>query len=212
MLRRQLVHRAVVLVPGGPVAGLMNTLVGFPVLEGRHIREIQRRGIQRGNDRDGHCVRFPPVNTDLVLKKRVNGVQGAPGTRAGQDHVIARTPDDDSLFPETRRRESGIGKLGGGGADDAMKAQLDGYGKSIGLAFQIVDDILDVEGSVENLGNIPGADRARGKATYPGLLGLNGARAEAHRLRTIALESIEPFGAAGRPLELIANFIVDRSQ
>tara|TARA_B100000929_G_scaffold152890_1_gene120878 strand:- start:443 stop:1369 length:927 start_codon:yes stop_codon:yes gene_type:complete len=99
-----------------------------------------------------------------------------------------------------------------GGADDAMKAQLDGYGKSIGLAFQIVDDILDVEGSVEDLGKIPGADRARGKATYPGLLGLKGARAEAHRLRTIALESIEPFGAAGRPLELIANFIVDRSQ
>ena len=75
-----------------------------------------------------------------------------------------------------------------------------------------VDDILDVEGSVENLGKIPGADRARGKATYPGLLGLNGARAEAHRLRTIALENIEPLGAAGRPLELIANFIVDRSQ
>ena len=99
-----------------------------------------------------------------------------------------------------------------GGADDAMKAQLDGYGKSIGLAFQIVDDILDVEGSVEDLGKIPGADRARGKATYPGLLGLNGARAEAHRLRTIALENIEPLGAAGHPLELIANFIVDRSQ
>jgi len=99
-----------------------------------------------------------------------------------------------------------------GGADDAMKKQLDGYGRSIGLAFQIVDDILDVEGSVEDLGKIPGGDKVHGKATYPSLAGLKGARAEAHRLRTIAIQHIEPFGPAARPLELIANFIVDRDQ
>ena len=98
------------------------------------------------------------------------------------------------------------------GADDATMERVGSYGRSVGLAFQIVDDILDVEGSVENLGKIPGVDADRAKATYPGLLGLDGARAEARRLRDLALRQIEPLGAPARPWALIANFIVDRSQ
>ncbi len=98
------------------------------------------------------------------------------------------------------------------GADDATVEQLDAYGRSVGLAFQIVDDILDVEGSAEKLGKMPGVDVDRAKATYPSLLGLDGARAEARRLRDLALQQIEPLGAPARPLALIANFIVDRSQ
>ena len=99
-----------------------------------------------------------------------------------------------------------------GGADDVMKERLDTYGKSLGLAFQIVDDILDVEGSLEDLGKIPGADEVHAKATYPGLLGLEGARAEARRFLDVALKQIEPFGPTAQPLRLIANFIVNRSQ
>ncbi len=98
------------------------------------------------------------------------------------------------------------------GADDATVERLGAYGRYVGLAFQVVDDLLDVEGSVENLGKMPGADADRDKATYPGLLGPDGARAEARRLRDLALRQIEPLGAPARPLALIANFIVDRSQ
>ncbi|MCH7825640.1 MAG: polyprenyl synthetase family protein [Acidobacteria bacterium] len=98
------------------------------------------------------------------------------------------------------------------GADDATLERLRAYGRAVCLAFQIVDDILDVEGSVENLGKLPGVDADRDKATYPGLLGLDGARSEARRLRDLALRQIEPLGASARPLALIANFIVDRSQ
>lgn len=98
------------------------------------------------------------------------------------------------------------------GADDATVERLGTYGRSVGLAFQIVDDILDIEGSAENLGKMPGVDADRAKATYPGLLGLDGARSEAGRLRDQALRQIEPLGAPARPLALIANFIVDRSR
>ena len=57
-----------------------------------------------------------------------------------------------------------------GGADDTLFAALDQYGTEIGLAFQIVDDILDEEGSAASLGKTAGKDRAAGKPTYPGVL------------------------------------------
>jgi geranylgeranyl pyrophosphate synthase len=90
--------------------------------------------------------------------------------------------------------------------------RLSAYGRAVGLAFQVVDDILDVEGSVEDLGKVPGGDADRGKPTYPALLGLEEARATAERLRQVATESIAPLGAAARPLALIADYIVDRSR
>jgi len=98
------------------------------------------------------------------------------------------------------------------GADTEALERLSAYGRAVGLVFQVVDDILDVEGSVEELGKVPGVDAARGKPTYPALLGLEEARATAEQLRHVALESIEPFGAAAHPLALIADFIVDRSR
>lgn len=97
------------------------------------------------------------------------------------------------------------------GADEEALERLSAYGRAVGLAFQVVDDILDVEGSVEEIGKQPGADAHRGKPTYPSLLGIEEARGAADRLRAVAHESIEPFGEAGRPLALIADFIINRS-
>jgi len=97
-------------------------------------------------------------------------------------------------------------------ADGETLERLSAYGRAVGLAFQVVDDILDVEGSVEELGKNPGVDAHRGKPTYPALLGLDEARATARRLRAVAHSSIAPLGPAARPLELIADFIIDRSQ
>ena len=99
-----------------------------------------------------------------------------------------------------------------GGADTDTLARLGTYGRSIGLAFQIVDDILDVEGSVEDLGKLPGVDADRAKPTYAALLGVDGARMEAFRLRDLALQQIDSLGAGAHPLALIARFIVDRSR
>jgi geranylgeranyl diphosphate synthase type II len=104
-----------------------------------------------------------------------------------------------------------VGAILAGVEPDTLE-RLNAYGKAVGLAFQIVDDILDVEGSLEDLGKRPGGDAARGKSTYPALLGLAGARAEAERLRAVALASLEPLGAGAAPLAALADYIVERSR
>ncbi len=98
-----------------------------------------------------------------------------------------------------------------GGGDEAACDALTRYAEAAGLAFQIADDILDIVGDQELLGKDVGSDEARGKATYPALLGLSEARRRALELRDIALESLSGFGAAAEPLRQIAHYIVDRS-
>jgi geranylgeranyl diphosphate synthase type II len=97
-----------------------------------------------------------------------------------------------------------------GGADDHTLGELTRYGQLIGLAFQIVDDLLDVEGTVQELGKRPGADQQHGKSTYLGLLGQEGAHAEADRLLVEALAALEILGSRGETLAGIARYIVDR--
>lgn len=89
---------------------------------------------------------------------------------------------------------------------------LDQYGWAIGLAFQIVDDILDEEGEAHTLGKTPGSDRARGKPTYPSILGSPAAKARARELEAIALESLRPLGDNADCLRDLANYIVQREQ
>jgi len=83
------------------------------------------------------------------------------------------------------------------------------YGESIGLAFQIADDILDIEGGAE-LGKDIGSDIEKGKATYPALMGIDGAKQEAANVLEEALTSLHDFGDKAEPLRQIARFIVDR--
>lgn len=87
---------------------------------------------------------------------------------------------------------------------------LDGYSQEIGLAFQIQDDILDVEGSTEDLGKTIGADAARAKPTYPSVLGLQAAKSRARELQCRARDRLAPFGERARILAWLASFVVDR--
>jgi farnesyl diphosphate synthase len=87
---------------------------------------------------------------------------------------------------------------------------LDGYSQDIGLAFQIQDDILDVEGSTESLGKTIGADAARAKPTYPSVLGLEVAKARARELKQRACDRLAPFGGRCQPLAWLASYVVDR--
>ncbi|MBI3778992.1 MAG: polyprenyl synthetase family protein [Gammaproteobacteria bacterium] len=89
---------------------------------------------------------------------------------------------------------------------------LENYSRAIGLAFQITDDILDVEGNAETLGKKPGVDRERGKPTYPLLMGLSEAKARAKTLHAQALESLAPLGDNGAILAELAGFIIERRQ
>jgi geranylgeranyl diphosphate synthase, type II len=97
-----------------------------------------------------------------------------------------------------------------GGADDRLFAELDAYGLDVGLAFQIVDDILDEEGSAGTLGKTAGKDRAAGKPTYPAFFGLQRARDMAMACHADARRSLERAGLLDSPLANIASWIIDR--
>jgi len=98
-----------------------------------------------------------------------------------------------------------------GGADASQRLALNRYGQAAGLAFQVADDILDIVADQSLLGKDVGSDQERGKATYPAILGLEGARERARNLRDMALDALGPFGEEGRPLREIATYIIDRS-
>jgi geranylgeranyl diphosphate synthase type II len=97
-----------------------------------------------------------------------------------------------------------------GGGDEAALRALTRYGEGIGLAFQIADDILNVEGKSVLLGKKTGSDLSKGKATYPSLLGLEESKRRARELVELAVDAIRSFGSEAQPLREIAWFIVSR--
>ena len=97
-----------------------------------------------------------------------------------------------------------------GKASDHARAALSAYAHDLGLAFQIVDDLLDVEGNVVELGKTPGKDAEAGKATFVSILGVERARAQAGLLAQQAAVHLESFGEAAELLRQAANFVVAR--
>ena len=93
-----------------------------------------------------------------------------------------------------------------------QESAIDAFGRTIGVAFQIKDDILDVEGDTEVIGKHAGADQRLGKATYPGLIGIDQARDRCNSLLQSALEQLDDFGADAEPLRWLAHYIVDRGK
>ncbi|MCY1201879.1 Farnesyl diphosphate synthase [compost metagenome] len=103
-----------------------------------------------------------------------------------------------------------LGALASGQADPASLAALRIYARAIGLAFQVQDDILDVESDTATLGKTQGKDQAHDKPTYPALLGLDNAKAYALELRDQALRATANLGDAAEPLRTLARYIVER--
>jgi len=100
---------------------------------------------------------------------------------------------------------------GCGGATGAeLRERLDQYAKTVGLAFQVVDDLLDAEASSATLGKTAGKDSRQGKPTYVSVMGLPRARELAQELRQNAHQALAPLGAGARRLRELADFIVLR--
>ncbi|MBM3647049.1 MAG: polyprenyl synthetase family protein [Alphaproteobacteria bacterium] len=97
-----------------------------------------------------------------------------------------------------------------GKASEPLRAALAAYAHDLGLAFQIVDDLLDIEGSAAETGKTPGKDQAAGKATFVSILGVERARAQAELLARQAAAHLEPFGEAADLLRQAAGFVVAR--
>ena len=102
-----------------------------------------------------------------------------------------------------------IGGLLGGGTPAQVQA-LEGYGHSVGWAFQIADDLLDVEGDTATLGKQVGRDAELAKVTYPALLGIAASRQRALELVQQGIEALAEFGPGAEPLRHIAAYIVSR--
>jgi geranylgeranyl pyrophosphate synthase len=103
--------------------------------------------------------------------------------------------------------------LGGMAAEAGARelAALSQYGEDVGLAFQVADDVLDATGTSEELGKPAGRDAELFKSTYVALLGIEGARAEAHRLAASAVDHLDRAGVPSEALGALAGYIVNRT-
>lgn len=103
-------------------------------------------------------------------------------------------------------------RLGGMSANvtPAKLEALTEFGQALGLAFQVIDDILDVTQTSEKLGKSAGKDIAAQKTTYPSILGLEKSRKEAHKLTNAAMDALKPFGKHGDTLRALADYLLNR--
>lgn len=102
-----------------------------------------------------------------------------------------------------------VGAVLAGARAEAVSA-IRAAGESLGLAFQIVDDILDVEGSLAELGKTAGSDERKKKVTYPAHHGLEASRARARALIDDAKNALTPFGEPAEPIRALADFVYAR--
>lgn len=102
-----------------------------------------------------------------------------------------------------------IGAIAGNASKDELSA-LTRYGEAIGLAFQIADDVLDIEGSKDEIGKDVGSDIAKEKVTYPSVIGISESKNLANGLIDKSIEAISTFGDKAEPLREIARYIIER--
>ena len=144
------------------------------------------------------------------------GFQGMVGGQVADLRAEGETVDMEQVqYIHTHKTQALItvsiraGALIADAGEDDLSA-LSKYGKKMGLAFQIADDILDIESSREVLGKDTGSDEGRRKATYPALIGLEESRKRMQRLVEGALSDIRHFDERADPLRMIARFIAER--
>ncbi|HEY4374923.1 MAG TPA: farnesyl diphosphate synthase [Burkholderiales bacterium] len=164
-----------------------------------------------------------PVAPALALQAtqvlaRAAGSQGMAGGQAIDLASIGCTLSRDELQTmhamKTGAMLAASVALGGivTGASSIVRQALDEYARAIGLAFQVVDDILDVTADRASLGKTPGKDAAAGKPTYVSMLGLDEAHAFARELGEAACAAVAPLGEGGIRLAQLADFIVFRDR
>ena len=154
----------------------------------------------------------------LYLLARASGSRGMAGGQAVDLAATGRTPDLAELeFMHIHKTGALIqaavllGALAAGALEAATRERLERYARCIGLAFQVMDDVLDAEFDTATLGKTAGKDAAQGKATYLSLMTAKEARTYSHELLNDAIEAIGPLGERGLRLAQIARFIVERS-
>lgn len=163
---------------------------------------------------------FSPPRAAVAAIEEIAAAAGSAGMVAGQADDIAAEGSDVGLavVEHIHRRKTGAllracARAGGilAGADAATLAALTAFGEAIGLAFQVVDDILDATAPSAVTGKVSGRDHQLGKRTYVELLGVDGARRRAVELGAEAAAALRGLGAAAEPLRGIAHQIIGRA-
>jgi geranylgeranyl diphosphate synthase type II len=166
-------------------------------------------------------LRCPSESRVRIIEEIARGTGTVEGMIGGQvvDLEAEHTKPDLAMLEYIHRSKTaaliGASVTSGGlyaGADGQTADKLRSFGRSIGLAFQIVDDVLDVTQTSEQLGKTAGKDKAAEKATYPALFGIDGSLQKAGALVDAALDSINDFGSRAEPLESLARFLVERKK
>ena len=157
----------------------------------------------------------------LRMISMLGRASGAEGMATGQAIDLEAVGKDLNLeqLEDMHRHKTGaliqasviLASLSANLSDLALIDRLDSYASAVGLAFQIVDDILDVTGDTLTLGKTQGADEARNKPTYPSLLGLDGAKKHAMNMHQIALDSLQGLGNDFDELRALSALIINRS-
>jgi len=170
---------------------------------------------------DDEASGTPPASQLAMIRilARATGTGGMAGGQAIDLAAVGRTLRLEALENMHRRKTGALIQasvlLGATAAGVEQRAELDAltrFGAEIGLAFQIQDDILDVEGDAEVLGKSTGADAAHAKPTYPSTVGLKAAHTHARAHCDAAVAAISALGARGAPLATLARLVVDRVQ
>jgi len=163
------------------------------------------------------------VSSDVILKvidliSRAAGYRGMVGGQTVDIQSEGKTADLCLVeFIHTRKTGALItasvasGAILGGGDEEQIEA-ITSYGRNIGLAFQISDDILDIEGDSKILGKTAGADEQKGKITFPAVVGLEKSRELETELVEAAIQALEGFEHDVDPLRHIARYIIERKK
>lgn len=146
-----------------------------------------------------------------------SGYQGMVGGQAMDLESVNRSPDLSHLEAMHRHKTGALieasvrmGALTSTDLDDQRMQDLSRYAKALGLAFQVQDDLLDIEGDTSVIGKPSGSDLARNKPTYPALMGAGKARAYLDELLDTALDSLSGFDRRADNLRAMASFVVAR--
>lgn len=149
---------------------------------------------------------------------RASGSQGMVGGQAIDLESVGKTLSLSQLETMHRHKTGALieasvrlGALTAPSVSEAALTDLTAYARALGLAFQVQDDLLDIEGDTEVIGKPQGSDAARAKPTYPALLGVAGAREHLAALLSSALESLRDFGPEADPLRAMADYVVART-
>jgi geranylgeranyl pyrophosphate synthase len=186
------------------------------ILAGDALQSLAFQVLAQENSEDSDTATRLQMIRTLALASGSRGMAGGQAidlAATGQQLNIAELEDMHIHKTGALIRASVVlGALCGNDVDSVQLGRLDHYAKCIGLAFQIRDDILDVEGVTETLGKHTGMDQHREKSTYPAIIGLDASRERARELHADAMDSLTGFGENADPLRWISAYIIERER